>query len=129
MNSSDELSDYSSVSDRQIRDLTESYASMAQDYIRLKSSEDANERLRIANRVLNETLPLYRESLPKDMEYSPGQIVDVGSLEKTCLKVVNSSNLEQGTFEGFDDNPVNFKLFDMPRTLDLPSTSRVRNRD
>jgi hypothetical protein len=88
----------------QLRNMVESYASLACSYVELSTEENFQERLIIAKRVLNKILPLYKKSIPEGLSPLPRQIVNVGALERTCSEIVSLEESKSGI--GTGESPV-----------------------
>mgnify|MGYP001615775314 CR=1 FL=1 len=74
----------------QIRAGIEGYARLAQLQILLgQATTTEADKLKLAKRVINEDIPFYKNNVPKDLQGSIHQIVNVGCLEDQCLKILS----------------------------------------
>jgi hypothetical protein len=80
------------LSGTQIKDIAECYAYLALLSYELKNEAYGPRKVEIARTVINEVLPLYRDSLPKEMSLLPRQQVNPDALEQTCKEILERTD-------------------------------------
>ena len=80
------------LNSEQIRNIAEGYAWLAQGYNKLKAADSFREQKIVAEGILKEAIPFYKENLPDGMRINPRQFVNPGELEKTCKEITKTDS-------------------------------------